>query len=701
MKKILLVGNSNTGKTTFFNNFTKSNEIVGNWHGVTNDFVSKTINLSGEECEVIDLPGIYSLSPLNSEEKISTDAIFENKNNLILNICDQNNIQRNLYLTLELLELGAKVVLIINKIGKKVYNHIDVEGLSKELGIPVFFANLASKKECELLKQKILNFKKEDFKKVNFEYIQKFLKEYPTLKIKNTINFPKEFLLLKILEGEEEFLEKFYLGNKQSFVEQIERVAKERFLFISSLKSIKHEENKIYGTSPLDKIFLNKIFAMPLYFLSLFTALYATFFSVGNYISEQFEFFIQEVVGGFLFDLLKGVNAEWLLDSIENALLVGIGSVLAFLPQIMLLFAFLYVLQESGYLSRLAFLFEDIFSIFGLSGKSIYTLMMGFGCSATAIMTAGNLEDENTKIKTALVTPFMSCSAKLPIYAIFAGVFFGSKNVLVIFLLYVFGAILGILTSAIFEKTFLKSKEKMFIMEFANMQPINVSKLLENVFSSLKSFLTKVANVLIFVNIIVWFLSSFTFDLKFINNSSVGKSILQVFAEFLSPIFVPLGFGNWPFVAAILTGIVAKEVVVSTLSIFNNAYSTKSLKENLIDPNTIFFLSPSAGLSFMVFCLLYTPCVVALSNMKEQIGAKLTAISAICHFVFAYIFAFVVYRLHKISLLVGPLKVFGFFALLALVVFLGYKAFFKHKCSTCSNCSLKGVCTKKVKKLHK
>ena len=343
------------------------------------------------------------------------------------------------------------------------------------------------------------------------------------------------------------------------------------------------------------------------------------------------------------------VTVAWVIDLIEVGIIGGVGSLLAFLPQIILLFFFLSLIEDSGYLSRVAFMFEDLFAKVGLSGKSVYTLLMGFGCSTTAALTARNMEDKNAKIKTALLTPYMSCSAKLPIYAVIGGAFFLKANVFVIFSLYMLGVVVALCLSLIFEKTSLKSKEQSFILEFPEYRLPSIKRVLLILWDNIKLFLIRVGTLLISINIIVWVLQSFSFKFEYVKDIASAKSILEVLGSKLAPIFTPLGFGNWGAVSALLAGLIAKEIVVSSIAMFNGvdvggADMKNQTMQTIISAGSVVCFTEASALSFLVFCLLYSPCIATISVFRKEIGAKWTWLSVLIQFTVAYIVSFVIYN---------------------------------------------------------
>lgn len=701
MKEILLIGNPNTGKTTLFNNLTKSNEHIGNWHGVTVEEKRKKFNAGGEDFELVDLPGIYSLTALSFEEQVAVDYILKGSDKLMINICDLNNLQRNLYLTLGLLELGANILLAINTMGsKRPFNEVDVYKLKEELGVEVFLFNASSKKDILELKLLIKKMSDKPKKGIMPSYIKKLENCQEFKLIKNSLNVKEKdrlnFYTIKILENDQKIIEKCGFNNKNIKLNTdfIQKIAKIRYEYISCIseKAIKKIQKRAYGESKIDKIILNRFLSIPI-FLGIMTLIfYLTFFSVGAFFSSILSDFIQNVIGANLVNFIAGVcDIPWVIGLFENGIVAGLGSILSFLPQVVLLFFFLSILEDSGYLARLAFSFEDIFKKLGLSGKSVYTLLMGFGCSATAALTARNMEDKNSKIKTAMLTPYMSCSAKLPIYAVLGGAFFGASNIFIVFSLYLLGVVVAIILSMILEKTALKSKNQSFILEFPPYRIPSFKRVLNIIADNLKQFIIRIGSVIFAMNIIVWLLGSFSFSFTYVPDTG-GVSMLESIGKFLAPIFIPLGFGNWGATSALIAGLVAKEVIVSSIAIFNgidvNAGSmTEQVQSSILSPNSAVYFTPASALSYMVFCLIYMPCIATMSVLNKEIGTKWTVISIIIELVIAYLLSLVVYNLYNFINIFG----FGYFAILLIgLIIIGVSVTFiikhlksKDKCKVC------------------
>ena len=665
--KVILVGNPNTGKTSLFNKLTNSNEHVGNWHGVTVEEKEKTYYHKGEKISLVDLPGLYSLTTLSYEENVSRDYLFKHEKEKIINLCDSNNIERNLYLTLNLLEYGFDVVLAINQTSS-VGNKIDYKKLSKKLGINVVNVNAKSGEGLGELNDAIMLNKRckelPYLKKLNLHIIKDHIRGY----------FPKnklDFYAIKCFERDEQTVSSLpqkVLEKIETFLPEnsLEVIARLRYEFIDEiLNECVVKTKRTYGKSKLDNIFLNKFLAFPIFLLILTGVFYFTFFSFGKWISDALLWGINNLLGQpikHLFVFAFG-KESWVTSLFCDAVLGGVGTLFSFLPQIVLLFMFLSILEDSGYLARVAFMFEDILGKVGLSGKSVYTILMGFGCSSSAVLTARNMEDENAKIKTALLTPYMSCSAKLPLYIVIGGAFFGAKNIFYILFLYLLGVLISVLMSYIFEKTVLKSKEQSFILEFPPYRGISVKRILKVLWENIRLFVSRVGILLICVNIIIWILSNFSFSLAYVPSSN--GSMLQKIGEIISPIFIPLGFGEWGFASALIAGLIAKEVILSSVIMFNgvNHGEVINVADSLKDPSSnIYFPAIPNVVSFLIFTLLYSPCVTTMAILRKEIGKKWTVIGVLIQFAVAYLLSLFVFNV------INAFEDFGLFPVLLILL---------------------------------
>ncbi len=657
MNHIVLVGNPNVGKTTLFNKLTKSFEHTGNWHGVTVDKKEKKIKFEDKEYEIVDLPGIYSMTSFSFEEQVAIDFLLA-KNTSVVNICDANVLERNLYLTLQLLEAGIKPTIFINfdneikRVGKE-YNY---DTLSKILGLKIV-------KNNQMIFENVLYNTKLSKKNIDLPYI----KDLPINEILSILNLSqlekfncdRKFVAIKILEKDEKILDKLNLTEIQK--EKINKIAQKkdyltliaqyRYNYIESiLKQCTIKSNdKVYGKFKLDKFVLNKFLCLPIFLCILFVIFYVTFSSLGAVLSQWLKIAIDKFIGDPITNFLYKINAPmWIIGLFSSGIIGGVGGLLCFIPQIVLLFLFLSLLEDSGYMSRLAFSFEDIFYKFGLSGKSIFTILMSFGCTTTAVLTSRNIEDKNTKIKTAMISPYMSCSAKLPIYAVIGGAFFSKGNIFVIIGLYLIGVIVGLFISNILDKKFLKSGERSFILEFPPYRSPSLKQISITIWENIKQFVVKVATILLSFSVIVWILQNFSFKFEYIPIVRSSTSMLETIGKGLSIIFRPIGLDNWGIVVSLLVGIMAKEMVVGTMAIVNNIPNSinfeKQLGASFLSSAFVINFSPLTAIVMMVFSLLYMPCISTIAVLNKEIGWKLTLCTCIIQFMVAYFVCFVIYQ---------------------------------------------------------
>ena len=682
MKKVLLVGNSNTGKTTLLNTLAKANEHTGNWHGVSVEEKEKVFEFQGEKICLVDLPGIYSLNPLSFEEKVSVDYIFKKDYDLILNICDKNFLQKNLYLTLDLLLAGkTNIVLVVNTMGECVSK--EEEDFSF-LGLKTLFVDFSKKQDAKQILQEVntLNFNvqnKDFFEEIFTKKTNDFLCE-----VSKKLGLSK-YEILKYFEKNNYFLNKINNFSTEVFI-------KEKYEFIDKNLTKKTLKNTFQKTKILDKIFLNKFLAVPMFLLVMLSVFYLTFFSVGSWLSDGLSYLVQDLVGQNIVLWLKSFcEVPWLIGLVEDGIIGGAFSLVSFLPQVVMLFLCLAVMEETGYFARVSFIFEDIFKSVGLSGKSVYTLLMSFGCSTSAVLTSRAVDDQNLRIKTAMLSPYMSCSAKLPIYAVLGGAFFGASNVFVIMLLYLIGVFTALLISVLLDR-FLKSKNSHFLMEFPPYKFPSLKKIFLISFQNMKVFLVKVTTIFVSMSIIIWCLGSFDFGFRYVAESG-AQSMLEGLGSFFAPIFAPLGFDEPCAVGALIAGIVAKEIVVSTIAIFNgiNLDGQLDLKSSLKDPSSPVWFTESSMASYLCFCLLYTPCIASIATLKKEIGTKWTLISILIQLASAFIMSFVVFNIYNLSLKIGFLAtVLYVFAILTILLsILRLISFFrqKNKCKMCGKCN--------------
>lgn len=655
---ILLVGNPNVGKTSLYNRVTHSLEHVGNWHGVTVSEVSKTVPYGDNKVTMTDLPGLYSLSVYSPEEGISRDKILAGNFDLVVNVCEVNNLSRNLYLTLQLLEARVPTVLVVNmmdelsKQGKK----LNCAELEKRLGIPVVPMSAKYRTDVNSLMSICIDkIEKHKSNGSRLTYTDKLPLDKVTALIKAEAvraGFEPRWAAIKALENDSFVLEKISLDSRQKDAlnklgDTQALVARVRYEFIDSLTAglieqtgeHKRVRKSADGISRIDKIVLNKYLALPIFLLIMAAIFIITFGVVGKFFSWLLELGIDKLL---YIPVTRGLGKsgcpEWITGLVCDGIINGVGGVLVFLPQIVLLFVFLALLEDSGYISRVAYMTDGIFRKIGLSGRSAFTMLMGFGCSATAVLTARGLEDEVMRKKTVLLTPFMSCSARLPVYSAIAAAFFSSGSAVIIFGMYVLGAAVALLLAALFEKfvTPLKSGKLSFIMEMPPYRFPVAERVFQIIFNNVKVFLIRVGTVIFGLNVIVWALSNFSFTHGYVVGTDF-RSILEVLGGLVAPVFKPFGFGNWKAVTSLLSGLIAKEMVISSIeslggieAIFSGANPTLS------------------AFTFMVFTLLYVPCVATLAAIRKEAGFKWMLFSLALQTGVAYAVALIV---HTVGLL--------------------------------------------------
>ncbi|MGN0798217.1 MAG: ferrous iron transport protein B [Christensenellales bacterium] len=670
---VVFVGNPNVGKTTLFNKITNSFEHVGNWHGVTVEKKNKLLEYDGQKYNFVDLPGLYSTTSYSFEEQVSIDYLVSSKG-IIVNVCDANVLERNLLLTLELLEFGANPILAINfsnemKKRKISYNY---QLLSKMLGCKVVVCEGNSKQGLisEFIQNKSQDVALPYLKKLPINDVISIL----TPSQLSILNNRKTYIATKLLE-QDEFVEgKLQLSEEQkirlskitSKADYPVLIAKMRFEHIGQIldKCQEMEKETTYGKFAIDKIILNKYLCLPIFLGLMFLIFNLTFSSVGAWLSDLLKIFIDSFIGLPITNFLIKINApNWVVGLFSQGIIGGVGGLLSFIPQIVLLFFFLSLLEDSGYMSRLAFSFEEIFHKFGLSGKSIFTVLMSFGCTTTAVLTSRNLEDKNAKIKTAMLSSYMSCSAKLPIYAVIGGAFFGKGNILIIAGLYLLGIVAGLVMASFFNKKILKSGEYSFVLEFPPYRFPDFRRIVSVIYQNCKMFVTKVATILLSFSIIVWIMQNFTFKFEYIPNGRSGRSMLEIIGEYLSYILRPIGLGNWGIAVSLLVGIMAKEMVVGTMAIINKVPTTtdfdKTLGSSFLASGFTIGFTPLTAVIMMIFSLLYMPCISTIAVMKKEIGRKWTFVSCITQFAVAYTICFVIYNLFSNKLLAQFIISFG------------------------------------------
>lgn len=659
-----LAGNQNCGKTTLFNQLTGSNQHVGNFPGVTVD--QKVGQMKSQpDCSVVDLPGIYSLRPYTNEEIVTRDFLLNEKPDGIINIVDATNIERNLYLTLQLMEMRIPMVLALNMMDEVRNNGgtINVEKMSEALGIPVVPISAAKNEGIEELVQAAVRVAKEK----RITKVIDFCKQGPVHRCIHSVCHQIEdhaekaglsvrFSCSKLIENDTRIVDMLQLSqNELELVEHsiIEMEAEAgmdrnaalagmRYDFIESVCTdtvIKCEESKEHIRSvKIDSILTHRYFAIPIFILVMFLVFFLTFNVFGAVLSDLLSLLIDDITA--LVD--KGLTAYGINPVVHSLVIdgifAGVGSVLSFLPIIVVLFFFLSILEDTGYMARIAFVMDKLLRKIGLSGRSIVPLLVGFGCTVPAVMASRTLSSERDRRMTIMLTPFMSCSAKIPIYAVFAAAFFPQYAALVMIGMYLTGIIIGIIVALIFDRTVFRGKPIPFVMELPNYRFPSAKSVLLLMWDKAKDFLQRAFTIIFLATVIIWFLQSFDSRLNVVTDSA--DSILAAIGHLLAPVFAPLGFDDWRIPTALITGFTAKEAVISTLGVLMGT-STAALGPAL---HTLF--TPVSAISFLVFTLLYTPCVAAIAAVKRELESGWLALGVvILQCVVAWLAAFGVYLL--------------------------------------------------------
>ncbi len=670
-----LVGNPNCGKTTLFNELTGSKQYVGNWPGVTVEKKEGEVLNSKGDIVVVDLPGIYSLSPYSMEEIIARDFIIDEKPDLIINIVDATNLERNLYLSLQLAELGTPMVIALNMIDvvEKRGDIIDYSLLSSLLGITIVpisaSKNIGINKLLSAAQHEIVHAKNPGhfdthtntgsipdiyigIVKTAVDQVEKIIKDNC-----NQYELPLRWSAVKLIENDPPTLEKLNLSNTQVAcfeaivgsleAEGIDReiaIADHKYKYICNIreKVLKHstKNNGITVSDRIDKVVTNKYLAIPFFFGIMAFIFYITFGPIGLWLTDSVDNFITSILIANVRNWLVSLNSsDWAIGLVCDGILGGVGTVLAFFPQILILFFFMSLLEDSGYMARAAFVMDRMFHSLGLSGKSFVPLIMGFGCSVPAIMATRTLEAEKDRRLTAMLVPFMSCGAKMFVYSLFIIAFFPNNKWLIVSSLYFLGILVAIISAFIIQETVLKGAHAPFIMELPPYRMPTAKTLSLHLWEKIKDFLTKAGTVLLGASIVIWFCQYFDFSLNHVQDGS--QSILGSIGGFIAPIFTPLGFGNWEASVAILSGLVAKESIVSSLGILYGAGSSDSLVKVI---NSVF--TPASAYSFMVFCLLSIPCIAAVITLfKEMKSVKWTSLSLLMQLCVSWVVTFIVYNI--------------------------------------------------------
>ena len=656
-----LLGNQNCGKTTLFNQVTGSNQHVGNFPGVTVDRKSGMLR-QNENTEITDLPGIYSLSPYSNEEIVTREFVLNERPKGIINIVDATNIERNLYLTMQLMELDIPMVLALNMMDEMTGNGgtVYINKMESLLGIPVVPISAAKNEGVDELVAHAIHVAK--FQESPGR--QDFCEDGPVHRCIHGVihliedhakraGIPVRFAATKLIEGDEIILDMLNLSeNEKEMLEHIivqleeeegldaqAQIAGMRYDFIEKLvrETVKkpQESREHLRSEKIDKILTGKYTAIPSFVLIMSAVFVLTFNVIGAFFQGILENAIELFIESFD-KLLAGLSVNDTIRSlVVDGVLTGVGNILSFLPIIVILFFFLSLLEDTGYMARVAFVMDKLLRKIGLSGRSIVPLLIGFGCSVPGVMASRTLPSERDRKMTILLTPFMSCSAKLPVYAFFTAAFFKDNGGLVMILLYFIGIAVGILVALILKSVYFKGEAVPFVMELPNYRLPGMKNVVMLLWDKAKDFLQRAFTVIFLASIVIWFLQRFNFTLNMVTDSK--DSILAEIAGIIAPVFSPMGYGDWRVCTALVTGFIAKESVVSTLFVL---YGTKEA--------VLGAMSMASAFSLLVFCLLYTPCVATIAVVKRELGAKWASVVVLGQCIIAWIVAYVAYLLMQL-----------------------------------------------------
>ncbi len=660
---LALAGNQNCGKTTLFNALTGSNQHVGNFPGVTVEKKEGSIK-KNKDVVLVDLPGIYSLSPYTSEEVVTRDFLVKEHPDAIINIVDATNLERNLYLTLQLMELNIPMILALNMMDevRASGNTIHVNQLSENLGIPVIPISAAKGEGISDLISVVLKTVRDKTPPQKLDFCQgevhraihsiaHIIEDHS-----KAAGYPVRFAATKLVEGDEPMFHALNLDTGDihiidHIVEQMEQdlgtdreaaLADMRYTYIESLCSqcvVKHQETREQLRSEkIDRFLTNKYLGIPIFLLIMMAIFWLTFSVIGAPLQDLLSRGIDSFTASLEQMMTNAEVTPWLISLIVNGVCAGVGSVLSFLPIIVLLFFFLSLLEDSGYMARVAFVMDKLLRKIGLSGRSFVPMLIGFGCSVPAIMATRTLSSDRDRKMTIVLTPFMSCSAKLPIYGMITAAFFPEHGALVMISLYILGIVVAILSGLLLKSTIFQGNSVPFVMELPAYRLPDAKSVLLHMWEKAKDFLHKAFTIIFVASIVIWFLQSFDWKMNMVSDSSM--SILASIGSVIAPIFAPLGFNDWRASTALITGFTAKESVVSTLTILTGAANDAQLCSML---SQIF--TPLSAFSFLAFTILYMPCVAAFAASKRELGSmKQALLTAGYQTLTAYLVALVIFQ---------------------------------------------------------
>lgn len=663
IKKIALIGNQNCGKTTLFNALTGSSQHVGNFPGVTVEQKTGFIKKHKDELELIDLPGIYSLSPYTSEEIVSIRYLLEEKPCLIINIIDATNMERNLYLTTQLLELNIPMILVLNMMDEVIVsgNSIDIDGLKERLEMDVVPISASKNEGIEDVITAIEKNLDQSSHHIDICHgvVHKAIHSISHIveHSAQSLHLPLRYCVTKIIEGDEDMFDKLHIdqGDRHIIEHILEKMEEEagtdreaalvdmRYSFIEDVCQhtvfIESETKEQIRSEKIDRLLTHKYLGIPIFILIMLFIFYLTFSLIGAPLQDLMDNLIGQFSNWIIHLLEVNDVAYWLRSLVGDGILAGVGSVLSFLPVIVILFFFLSMLEDSGYMARVAFVMDKALRKIGLSGRSFVPMLIGFGCSVPAIMATRTLSSDRDRKMTIILTPFMSCSAKLPIYGMIIAAFFPHKAAIVMLTIYCIGILVAIISAILLKNTVFIGEPVPFVLELPAYRIPTLKNVYLNVLDKAKDFIHKAFTIIFMASIVIWFLQSFSFTFDFVSDSS--QSILAAIGSFVSPIFAPLGFNDWRASTALMTGITAKESVVSTLTVLTQSSSTAAFHQALAG-----IFTPLSAFAFLVFTVLYMPCVAAFAATRRELHSWIQAILTVLFQTgMAYLVAFLIYQI--------------------------------------------------------
>ena len=680
--RIALIGNPNSGKTTLFNELTGANQHVGNWPGVTVEKKEGSIRSAYGQGDIVDLPGIYSLSPFSLEEIVSRDYLIDEKPDVVIDIVDATNLERNLYLTIQLIELNVPLVIALNMMDEVEREgcHIDTARLSRDLGVPVIPISAAKKaglqdliqalpQACLPRRHELPNPHLERLIALTEALLNEHLVKEHHLGDAVAEGYPLHWTAIKVLESDDLVLRHLTLDErtelkidelKDTFEEEhgllctVFADARYRLIHSAIDRDTEAKDKQLALSDRIDRIVTHRIWAIPLFLVVLFVIFHLTFSEslLGIPGLPSPGVFLQTLVenGIAAFSDLIAVFFEpdsWAESLVIDGVIGGVGSVLSFVPKILLLFLFLTLLEDCGYMARAAFIMDRLLKRFGLSGKSFLPMLMGFGCTVPAAMACRTLENEQDRKLTLMLVPFMSCGARAPIFLVFAGAFFPQNSDVVVFSMYLLGVAVAILSGIVLRRLLFKGELTPFVIELPRYRAPRARSVGLTLWDKFKGYLVRAGTIIFAMCVVIWFLSSFGFSEDGFGMVAISDSLLATFGDFIAPIFSPLGFGSWIAAVALLTGFIAKESVVGTLGVLLNIDKDAAIEGSGLTSTVLAGagFTPLASLSFMVFCLLYVPCVAAFATLRKEFGSWKWAIGqAVFSVAVAYVVAFLVFQ---------------------------------------------------------